>query len=333
MKQKFIFALMAFAVLAFTACNKEKGNNPDDPNEKQQSKSISCSMDTIESTLQGGSFNVTITSNGNWSATSDVLWIEVSPNNGVGDAFVTIKVADGSKATGHVLFSNSSESVSLTVVRQGRGGQNGEEQGHKYVDMGLSVKWATMNVGASKEEGYGDYYAWAETSTKTSTYYWESYKYWHSQTSTLLRYVTNSAWGYNNFQDNKSKLEKSDDAAYVNWGGNWRTPTKAEWEELGNEQNCTWTWTSVNNISGLRITSKITGESIFLPAAGIKTYSTDNTTKGSEGNYWTSELGDRYPYEALYEHFDYNAGYYRNIFSAYSYSVRCYGLSVRPVCP
>ena len=333
MKQKLFFAFMAFAAMTFVACNKEKGNNPDDPNEGQQSKSISCSRDTIESTLLGGSFSVTITSSGNWSATSDAQWIEVTPNSGVGDAFVTIKVADGNEAIGHVLFSNSSESVSLTVVRQGRGGKNGEEQGHKYVDMGLSVKWATMNVGANKEEDYGGYYAWAETTTKTSTYYWESYKYCDSQANTLLRYVTNSAWGYNNFQDNKTKLDTSDDAAYVNWGGNWRMPTIAEWEELGSAQNSTWTWTSVNNISGLRITSKITGESIFLPAAGQKTYSTDNSTKGTAGNYWSSELGDRYPYEALYAHFDTSAEYYQNIFSADNYNYRCYGLSVRPVCP
>lgn len=330
MKQKLFFALMAFAALMFTACNKEKGNTPDDPNEKQ-SKSISCSKDTIESTLQGGTFSVSITSKGNWSATSDAQWIEVTPNSGVGDAFVTIKVADGNKAIGHVLFSNSNESISLTVLRQGRCGQNGEERGHAYVDMGLSVKWATMNVGASAEEDYGGYYAWAETTTKTGTYDWKTYKYCDSEINTLLRYVTMSGWGYNNFQDNKTKLDKSDDAAYVNWGGRWRMPTAAEWEELGREQNCIWTWTSVNSISGLRITSKITGESIFLPAAGRKTSSTNNTEKGNIGYYWSSELGDSYPYEAHCVYFDTSVQYYINIFPAV-YIYRCSGLSVRPVC-
>ena len=112
----------------------------------------------------------------------------------------------------------------------------GVENGHNWVDLGLSVKWATCNVGATTPEGYGNYYAWGETKPK-STYDWSTYKYCNGDRYSMTKYCTNSEYG---IVDNKTTLELSDDAAHVNWGGSWRMPTKAEQDELN---NCTWTWT------------------------------------------------------------------------------------------
>lgn len=135
-----------------------------------------------------------------------------------------------------------------------------EINGHAYVDMGNGLKWATMNVGASSPEEYGDYFAWGETIAKTS-YSWSSYK-WGLGTS-LSKYTR---------PDGLYLLESEDDAATINWGSTWRMPTDAEWTWL--RENCTWTWTSDYNGSGIAgciITSNIQGyqdRSIFLPAAG-----------------------------------------------------------------
>ncbi|MBR3609326.1 MAG: hypothetical protein IKL50_05525, partial [Bacteroidales bacterium] len=94
----------------------------------------------------------------------------------------------------------------------------GMENGKGYVDLGLSVKWATCNVGATTPEEYGYYFAWGETTPKT-TYYWSAYKYCNGTDDSMTKYCTNSKYG---IVDNKTTLELTDDAAHVNWGGSWR---------------------------------------------------------------------------------------------------------------
>lgn len=194
--------------------------------------------------------------------------------------------------------------------------------GHEYVDLGLSVKWATMNVGASKAEDYGSYFAWGETTTK-STYDWSTYKYCNGSATTLTKYNTSSSYGT---VDNKTQLELTDDAAAVNWGGSWRMPTDAELTELRTE--CTWTWTTQNGVNGYKVTSKKSGytnNSIFLPAAGCR-YDSSLNCAGSYGYYRSSSLYTDYP--------DYAWGVY--FYSSYvirEIGYRCYGFSVRPVCP
>ena len=191
------------------------------------------------------------------------------------------------------------------------------------VDLGLSVKWATMNVGASSPEDYGDYFAWGETTPK-NTYYWSTYKYCNGSSSTLTKYCNESSYGNNGFTDNKTQLELSDDAAHANWGGAWRMPTDAEWTEL--REQCTWTWTTQKGVNGYRVTSKTNGNSIFLPVAGYRSGSSFKDRAGSTGYYWSSSLSTDYPNYAWYEHF-YSGSVFRDYFTRY------YGLSVRPVCP
>ena len=162
-------------------------------------------------------------------------------------------------------------------------------ENHQWVDLGLSVKWATCNVGASTPGGYGNFYAWGEISPKKE-YKWNNYTFWTSGDSEsdlrFSKYNTNGAHGP---VDNKTRLDLSDDVAHRQWGGSWRIPTNREWMELWNE--CTWTWTSMEGHSGYEVTSNINGKSIFLPAAG-EHYWTTVSDRDAKGYYWSSDLDD-----------------------------------------
>ena len=156
-----------------------------------------------------------------------------------------------------------------------------EHNGYEYVDLGLSVRWATCNVGASTPEGYGHYFAWGETTSK-STYSWSTYKWCRGSYDTQIKYCSNSRYGT---VDNKKQLDMSDDAARANWGGNWRMPTETEIGEL--LEKCTWVWTTQNGVNGYQVTSESNGNSIFLPAAG-RLEGSSNSRAGSYGYYWSS---------------------------------------------
>lgn len=120
--------------------------------------------------------------------------------------------------------------------------------GYGYVDLGLSVKWATCNVGASSSIGCGDYYSWGEIETKSAYEYTErAYTYYQQN-------IGNDIKG------------TSYDVAHLKWGDSWRMPTKSEWEELNNQ--CSWTWTSISGYKGYKVKGP-SGKSIFLPAAGF----------------------------------------------------------------
>ena len=188
-----------------------------------------------------------------------------------------------------------------------------------YVDLGLSVKWAICNVGATKPEEYGNYFAWGEVTPKHS-YDWSTYKYGRDYDQ-LTKYCNNRSCGYNGFTDKKTILDPEDDAATVNWGGAWRMPTKAEQDEL--RTKCKWTWTTQNGVKGYKVVGP-NGNSIFLPAAGCMYGGTLNFA-GSHGYYWSSSLGTDYPSDAYSVDFDSDdVDWY--------YNFRIYGHSVRPVC-
>ena len=173
-------------------------------------------------------------------------------------------------------------------------GTRNESNGYEFVDLGLSVLWATCNVGASAPEEYGNYYAWGETEPKTE-YSWSTYKYCKGSYTSLTKYNNHSSYGS---VDNKTTLDTEDDVAHVIWGGDWRMPTQAEFEELF--KNCTWKWTSQNGINGYWVTSKKSGytdRSIFLPAAGWCRDANINYA-GIFGYYWSSSLGTADPSDA-----------------------------------
>ncbi len=199
----------------------------------------------------------------------------------------------------------------------------GTENGYAWVDLGLSVKWATMNVGATSVTGYGNYYAWGETEPQSSnSYYFDSYKWVNGTSSYMTKYCVSTSYGT---VDNNTTLDAEDDAASVNWGGAWRMPTHAEQVEL--VSNCTWKWvTSYNNVSvnGYVVTGS-NGNSIFLPATGYRN-SGSLISAGSLGVYWSSSLNESYSNCAWVLYFDSGSRY-----SGYGNN-RYYGQSVRAVC-
>ncbi len=171
-------------------------------------------------------------------------------------------------------------------------------------------------MGASSPEEYGDYFAWGEVEPK-DVYNWSTYKWCNGTNTTLTKYCTNSS---NGTVDNKTELVPEDDAAYVNWGENWRMPTYDQQTEL--RTKCTWTWTTQNGVNGYLVTGP-NGNSLFLPAAGVR-YDSSLYYAGLWGNYWLRTLGSSYPYYACSLNF--NSG------DVYSGSNdRGYGFAVRPV--
>lgn len=194
---------------------------------------------------------------------------------------------------------------------------------HEWVDLGLpsGTKWAICNIGATKPEEYGDYFAWGETAPK-KIYTWNTYKHAHGNYDKLTKYCDNSAkYGNDGFSDNKHTLDPEDDAARVSWGNKWCMPTAAQQEELLNECYCVWT--DNYNGSGIKgwIIYKAKGASdkgvrigegesssasyiytlydthIFLPTTGYRC--NDDTFKlGAYGNYWSSSQDNDNPCNA-----------------------------------
>ena len=209
----------------------------------------------------------------------------------VGTTTITVRTVDGGYET----------SCNVTVIPN-----------VSYLDMGNGTKWAGWNVGASSPEEWGNFYAWAETQTKTS-YTWSTYNYGSSSSNVTIYTAT----------DGKTVLEAGDDAATANLGVNWRTPTEGEWTWL--LENCTWTYAEMNGNKGYIVKSNVSGYSnsiIFLPGAGIHLNSHGNTDRCF---YWSSNVStDTYSkakYAVIYE------GGGRSIKEQY----RCYGASVRPI--
>ena len=245
-----------------------------------------------------------------------IIWTTTDPYN----AYV-----NGGKVTGYgvceatiTATSVSNPQVTATckvsIVAAGSGG--GSETGIEAVDLGLSsgLKWGSMNVGASKPEDYGNYYAWGETTPKTS-YTTSNYKFGpvkYSEITLYSKYETKLGG------DKKTVLEAEDDAASANLGNGWRMATFAEWKEL--RESCTWTWTQRNGINGMLVTGP-NGKSIFLPASGV--FQSGLGKKGTYGSYWTSTLASA---EGMANAVDfYSGGNDKALID------RSTGLSVRPV--
>ncbi|MBO4663001.1 MAG: fimbrillin family protein [Bacteroidaceae bacterium] len=230
---------------------------------------------------------------------------------------------------------------------------DGVESGHAYVDLGLSVKWATTNIGATSAVGPGDYYAYGETepqhkyaygSSSYSIYSLSSYKWCNGSYNTFFKYCIDSSYG---IIDNKTTLEPEDDAATQNWGNAWRMPTLSELDELG--KNCYWVWTSNYNntkTAGYIIykakSSSDKGQVVFYNETPSSSYSLSDTHiflpaagngfegvlsgVGDVGQYRSSSLCESKNDCAHRILFGSNRLYYKD------YHVRFGGMSVRAVC-
>ena len=172
----------------------------------------------------------------------------------------------------------------FTDEASGDGQGEGRENGHAWVDLGLSVKWATSNIGASEFRGLGDYFAWGETQAK-ECFGLDKYLFFDSEQECMNKYGVNGM-----LQDGKTELEAEDDAASFSWKGNWRMPSKEDVEELLSE--CKWTKATENGVNGYTVTSTINGKSIFLPLAGCYMDGTEKSYEGQLGYYWTRDLSE-----------------------------------------
>lgn len=195
---------------------------------------------------------------------------------------------------------------------------------YEWVDLGLSVKWAAWNVGATKPEEYGLYFQWGETQgytgiTDTKRFNWSDYKFSIDGSE--------SNFGKYNSTDGLTTLELSDDAASVTQS-TCRMPTIEEFEEL--KSNTTSAWTSVNGVNGVQFTSKVEGytdKSFFVPAAG-NCNDGSYSNYGSVGNCWSSSLYESSSSDAWYLYF--NSAYgFSNV--GVNNSNRYFGRSVRAV--
>ena len=155
--------------------------------------------------------------------------------------------------------------------------------GLKGVDLGLSINWAPMNVGAENVFRVGSKFAWGETEPKT-TGSWENYRWYDSSINMFTKYCTDARYGT---VDNKTQLDRSDDAAYINWGRKWRMPTEEELRELITQ--CEWKVEKVNGIDMLRVTGP-NGNYIFFSAV--------------YGRHWTIYLSTTYNNGAKCFNFD-----------------------------
>ncbi len=218
-----------------------------------------------------------------------------------GSAIVSATAKDGSGAKGE---------CRVTVVRIPT----------DAVDMGLSVYWSPCNLGTSKPESAGAYFAWGEISSKES-YSWSTYALCDGTDRSLKAYNVSSGYGV---VDNVMRLELKDDAARSIMGGRWRIPTKEEWDELRND--CTWTLGTMNKVQGYYITSKkegYTDKTIFLPFAGYMSGSEVKFNTG-HGYYWMADLYKATPSKAYIEYI-HSTGY------SWNTNIRCDGLTIRPV--
>ena len=304
-----LFAALCCAAVLFAACDKT--DEPKDPsteqnggnqNEDETPDPVTYTLTVLSSNEEMG----TVTGGGSYEEGTEVT-ITATAERG----FMFIEWNDENTDNPRVVTVTSDMTYTATFVAV----PNGTENGHEWVDLGLpsGLKWATMNVGANAPEEYGDYFAWGETETKTD-YSWDTYKFTTDGGSTFTKY---------NGTDGKTTLDPENDAAAVNWGGAWRMPTDAEWTEL--RDNCDWTWTDNYNgtgVAGCTVTGK-NGNSIFLPAAGFR-YCGNLNYAGSYGFYWSSSLITDDPSYAW-------DVYFLSVGVGRGSDGRCLGQSVRPV--
>ena len=189
---------------------------------------------------------------------------------------------------------------------------------YEYVDLGLSVKWATMNVGAKTEEDYGHYYMWGSITHNTpDECNWANTPFNNGATSYDTTY-------FNSVKDtvipNKVLAKEYDVAAQI-MGGDWRMPTKNECQEL--YKNTTQSWVTIKGVNGKKFTSKTdTTKYIFIPAAGYY-YNGSVYNVGNYGYIWSSTISSPYNNARFLK--------FKATTCSASTTERCYGMSVRGV--
>lgn len=203
--------------------------------------------------------------------------------------------------------------------------------GHEYIDMGLSVKWAASNVGTELSWASGTYYMWGATEWKSSYDGWTNYPLCNGTETNFTKYCSNAKCGK---VDCKVVLDAEDDVAHQEWGGDWYIPTEEEWKEL--KDNCTWSYVSRyengSTRKGYEVKSKINGNTLFIRCGGCRNPGKNGTSDvDSIGYYWSATrqgndfLSSDTPTNALFMQLTGNSYYISN-------ARRCCEFSIRPVC-
>ncbi len=258
---------------------------------------VSCEEDFIETTphvseivfdSQGGDTSIVVTCPelGNWYVSDNMPeWCDVSPEKGKdGDCVVINVLPNRSHMERYfsIELSYSSSSVEIAITQKGKEVTPGRE-----VDLGLSVKWAGWNIGASAPEEYGGYYAWGETREKDD-YYPETYSYWHDENG-------DGYCSHDEVTDIGKDISGTEyDVAHVKWGAGWRMPTRDEIEEL--IDRCTWEWGEYKETVGIFAIGP-NGNSIFFPAAGLNHMGEVGYEKAG-GYYYSASYYEDYEYFA-----------------------------------
>ena len=204
-----------------------------------------------------------------------------------------------------------------------------------YVDLGLpsGIKWATCNLGATKPEERGDFYAWGELEPNKNVFSWDTYKHGKVVNGDIkfTKYCTDSAWGLDGFVDNKKKLDPEDDAAHARLGAPWRMPTRDEANEL--VEACTWSKEVINGNVCFRGTSKYNGKSIIIKASG-RVNNSQLEEDDQATNIWVSDDLFQTPQQTLALFLvETVAGSDVVVKAAAAYFPRYLGLTIRPVRP
>ena len=304
---------------------EEPGDEPETPEQPEEVAPVVTTAEVTEITINSAVCGGEVISGGDavvvvrgvcWSMEQNPTIEDSHTTDGISTGTYTSNLTELNHSTTYYVRAYAINAKGITVYGEEKSFMTlpieGTTDGHSWVDLGLpsGLKWATCNVGATSPEEYGDYFAWGETTTK-ETYYEDNCPTYRLSNSELL------SQGY---IDGEGNLTSQYDAATANWGGSWRMPTKAEYNELLN--NCTWTWTTQNSVNGYKVTGP-SGASIFLPTAGYR-YESSLYHVGIFGNYWSSTPDDGD------DDYAYGLDFFSSNHFVNGYDRFC-GLSVRPV--
>lgn len=314
----FLKLLCAFALmLPFAACDPEEGNpggnNGNDDNNGLTIEQVTGTWQSSHIMVNDEDMTVEmrITMNADGSGylddpndvfhyTLSGMNVVVTPPNGSNSYTFTVESITATEMvmSGSVI-PGTDQQVSFkgwfTKVEGGDNPGGDDPSDDAWVDLGLpsGLLWASCNVGANAPEEFGNYFAWGETSQK-STYQESNYRYGHDYYE-MTKYCNNASYGLEGYTDDLTVLQPNDDAATVNIGNGARTPTKEEWDELVNHTN--HEWTTLNGINGFRFTAP-NGNSIFLPAAN--SLPDEGYSPNGACHYWSSTLYTDIPYSAYF---------------------------------
>ena len=283
---------------------------------KQDGRYLTVDTEKLTFNTTGGtSKSVNVSTDGTFDVSTSNSWLTISTLN---QASFTVQASEneGKGRFGSIIvrmtdLSNGESYEKNIIVEQ----EGNDLNGYEYVDLGLpsGLKWAKTNVGANSTNSVGGYYAWGETSTKT-TYNWATYVYCNNAHD-YTKYCTESS---NGKPDGKKTLELVDDVAHLLWGASWRIPTEKEFEEL--ITYCT----IIRESNGIQVRGQ-NGKSIFFPSGYSGYLEVDKV-----GRYWSSSLSSEFPGGYYATAFEFNVNYYKDFYSL-TYKERINGYQIRPV--